>query len=199
MLIAILLSLVAGIVLAYAGFIPPSVAALIGEAPFYCLCFMLLLVGYGVGRDKEMLRTIFSKNAAALLIPLGTVAGTLIGGAVAALILPLGLRETLAVSGGFGWYTYSAVYLAEVHSPDLGAIAFLANVGREIFAILLIPVAVRFTGPYSAVSLCGATSMDVTLPLLTHYAGAKISVIAIIHGVVLSLLTPFLIPVLIGF
>jgi uncharacterized membrane protein YbjE (DUF340 family) len=199
MLLAIISCLLLGLGAAYIGLMPPEVAVFVNEAPFYCLCAMLFIVGYGMGQDKNTLRGLFKENAFVFLVPVGTIIGTLVGGLLAGLILPLGIRESMAVAGGFGWYTYSAVYLAEMHSADLGAIAFLSNVSREMLAIILIPAVVRFFGAYPAVSICGATSMDVTLPLLAHYAGSKIGAAAFLHGAVLSFVTPLLLPLLIGF
>jgi uncharacterized membrane protein YbjE (DUF340 family) len=111
--------------------------------------------------------------------------------------LQLTLRECLAVSCGFGWYSYSAVYLTEMHSADLGATAFIANVLREILALFLIAPAVKLLGAYPAVSLGGATTMDVTLPIISKYAGQDAAVAAFLHGVIISAITPVILPLII--
>jgi uncharacterized membrane protein YbjE (DUF340 family) len=159
---------------------------------------MLAVVGYGMGKDKEALRILLKSNLYTLLIPLGTVTGTLLGGFVAGTALNMAIRESMAVAGGFGWYTYSAVYLTEVCSPDLGAIAFLSNVFREVLAIFTIPPLVRITGMYPAVSVGGATTMDVTLPIIVKYAGSQAGIAAFIHGVIISAIVPVLLPVILG-
>ena len=44
-----------------------------------------------------------------------------------------------------------------------------------------------------ALGLCGATSMDFTLPVLQRSGGVEIVPAAIVHGFLLSLLVPILI------
>ncbi len=197
MLWAILLSLLAGIAASYSGLLPASLESIFNDMPFYCLCVMLVLVGYGIGKDKDALRVVLKQNVKTLLIPLGTVVGTLIGGAAAVCFLDLNIKESLAVAAGLGWYSFSAVYLTEVHSADLGAISFLSNVFRELFALFLIPVVAKFMGANPAISLGGATTMDVSLPVITRYAGSAAAVTAFIHGLVISIIIPFLLPLII--
>jgi uncharacterized membrane protein YbjE (DUF340 family) len=45
----------------------------------------------------------------------------------------------------------------------------------------------------TALGLCGATSMDFTLPVLQRSGGVEIVPAAIVHGFLLSLLVPILI------
>ena len=198
MLLLLMASMIAGVLSAYTGILPASWADSFSELPFYCLCVMLAVVGYGMGKDKESLRMLLKSNLYIMLIPLGTVIGTLFGGFIAGLALQITIRETMAVAGGFGWYTYSAVYLTEAHSADLGAIAFLSNVFREVIAIFTIPLIVRIAGAYPAVSVGGATTMDVTLPIITKYAGSQAGIAAFIHGVVISAIVPLLVPLILG-
>ncbi|MDR2884418.1 MAG: lysine exporter LysO family protein [Deferribacteraceae bacterium] len=198
MLIAMFASMVLGLVSSYLGILPASFEPIANDMPYYCLCFMLFLVGYGISKDREVLKQLFKRNLYAILIPIGTISGTLAGGALASIFLPLGLRESMAVAAGCGWYSYSAVYLAEVHSADLGAVAFLANVGRETVALFTIPLIVKVFGKYSAISVAGATSMDVTMPIVSRYAGSEAAILSFIHGVVVSIVVPFLVPILIG-
>jgi uncharacterized membrane protein YbjE (DUF340 family) len=44
----------------------------------------------------------------------------------------------------------------------------------------------------TALGLCGATSMDFTLPVLQRSGGVEIVPAAIVHGFILSLLVPIL-------
>jgi uncharacterized membrane protein YbjE (DUF340 family) len=198
MLIAMFTSMALGLISAYMGFLPASFAPIADKMPYYCLCFLLFLIGYGIGKDKEMIKMLFRRNLYIILIPIGTIVGSLIGGAFASLLLPLSLREATAVAAACGWYSYSAVYLAEVHSADLGAVAFLANVGREVLALFAIPLIIKIFGKYSAISVAGGTSMDVTLPVIDRYAGSEMAILAFMHGVVVSIVVPFLVPIVIG-
>lgn len=63
---------------------------------------------------------------------------------------------------------------------------------RELVAIMLIPIIInQFRS--TALGICGSTSMDFTLPILQRSGGVSIVPAAIVHGFVLSLLTPLLI------
>ena len=197
MLIAIFITLVLGVLLAALGVLPLSLMKNLSDFPFYCLCFLLFIVGYGMGKDKEAFRALAKGNIRLMIIPLGTVIGAFAAGLAASLFLSLGLRECLAISCGFGWYSYSAVYLTEMHSASLGATAFLANVFREILTFFMIPVMVKIFGAYPAVSIGGATTMDVTLPVISRYAGQEAAIAAFLHGVVISALTPVILPLII--
>jgi uncharacterized membrane protein YbjE (DUF340 family) len=66
---------------------------------------------------------------------------------------------------------------------------------RETLALLTIPVLCAAGRPEAAVGVGGATSMDVTLPLIERCAGPRLVPLALTHGVLLSLAVPFLVPV----
>lgn len=131
-----------------------------------------------------------------ILLPLLTVIGSLSGGLVASLFLDINLWKGLSVASGFGWYTLSGVLITDLGDPQLGSAAFMTNMLREAFAILLIPFLGRTFFARSAVGIAGATSMDVTLPLVERSAGPGMVPLSISHGVILSLLVPLLVPLL---
>ena len=66
------------------------------------------------------------------------------------------------MGAGLGWYSLSGALLTRLHSPELGALAFLSNVLREILAILLMPLLVPsergFAKRGKAILLSGGTS-----------------------------------------
>jgi uncharacterized membrane protein YbjE (DUF340 family) len=157
----------------------------------YSLFLMLVLIGYDMGRDKESLKKLLNTDRRAFLLPLGTVVGTLVGGYIASFVINLSAKDSMAIASGFGWYSLSAIIIADAKGADLGSIAFLTNVSRELFSIILIPFVVKYIGPYVAIAPGGATTMDTTLPLIEKYAGESAAVIAFIHGFILSALVPF--------
>jgi len=195
---ALVLSVVAGAVLTYLGLLPGALVAASGEITRWALSLLLVWIGYDIGRDRAALRRLFTADRYALLVPVGTVLGTLAGGWCAAWVTGLGTRQALAVSAGFGWYSLSAVLIADAGLPDLGSVAFLANVLRELLAIGLIPVVARRLGPYVAVAPGGATTMDTTLPLIERYAGDAAALVGFVNGFALSALVPLLVPLLLG-
>ena len=68
---------------------------------------------------------------------------------------------------------------------------FFNDLARELLAIMLIPGSVSRSRS-TALGLCGATSMDFTLPVLQRSGGLEMVPAAIVHGFILSLLVPIL-------
>ena len=128
------------------------------------------------------------------LLPICTVVGTLAGAALASPLLhTVPPADAMAVGAGFGYYSLSSIFISELRSVELGTVALLCNVLRELFTLLAAPwVAGRF-GPLAAISSGGATTFDTTLPILTRVAGPQYAVVAIFHGCVTDFSVPFLV------
>ena len=86
----------------------------------------------------------------------------------------------------------SGILLTESFGPVIGSAAFFNDLARELIAIMLIPGLIRRSRS-TALGLCGATSMDFTLPVLQRTGGLDMVPAAIVHGFILSLLVPILI------
>ena len=158
------------------------------------LLILLFLIGFDIGNNRESLRTMIKADRYALIIPLGTVLGTLAGGFFVSLFTRLSVNEGMAISAGFGWHSLSAVMLAEMKGSDIGAIAFLSNVFRESITLLTIPVMAKYLGNYVPIAAGGATTMDVTLPIIERYCGKRAAIVGFINGVILSTLVPIILP-----
>ena len=107
--------------------------------------------------------------------------------------IPWSLTDSLAVGAGFGYYSLSSIFIADLRGPELATVALLCNVMREIFTLLAAPLVARRAGPLAAVSIGGATTFDTTLPVITRAAGAPYAVVSIFHGCVLDFSVPFLV------
>lgn len=162
------------------------------------LCLLLFFVGIDIGKNKTILNDIKSYGLKIFLIPIAIVVGTLFGSVVASFFLDLSPFETAAVGSGLGWYSLSAIELSK-HSAELGAIAFLANVSREVIALIMIPVIAARIGHVETIAAAGATSMDTSLPVITKATSGSISILAFFSGVILSMLVPVLVPLMMSF
>ncbi len=131
-------------------------------------------------------------NRRGMIVAVVVTASSLLGGILNAFILGLPLKTGLAMASGFGWYSLSGILLTESFGPVIGSAAFFNDLCRELLAIMLIPGLVRRSRS-TALGLCGATSMDFTLPVLQRSGGVEIVPAAIVHGFLLSLLVPILI------
>lgn len=161
---------------------------------FYALCALMFCVGISVGNDPQTLKSFRSLNPRLVLLPIMTIVGTLAGCSVASLFLShRSLTDCLAVGSGFGYYSLSSIFITEAKGAELGTIALLANIMREITALLCAPLLVRYFGKLAPISVGGATTMDTTLPIITRCSGQEFVIVAIFHGFVVDFSVPFLV------
>ena len=158
------------------------------EASEYTLIFLLFLIGIQLRNNGMTLRQIVLNRRGMIV---AVVVSSLLGGIINAFILDLPLKTGLAMASGLGWYSLSGILLTESYGPVIGSAAFFNDLARELLAIMLIPGLVRRSRS-TALGLCGATSMDFTLPVLQRSGGVEIVPAAIVHGFILSLLVPIL-------
>ena len=148
---------------------------------FYALCALMFSVGLSVGNDPQTLKNFRSLNPRLVFLPIMTILGTLAGSAVVSLILThRSLTDCLAVGSGFGYYSLSSIFITEYKGAELGTIALLANISREILTLLAAPLLVRWFG-------------NTTLPIITRTAGQQFVVVSIFHGFVVDFSVPFLV------
>ena len=181
-----------GIAAGLSGMVPESIID--GDLTFYALCALLLCVGIGIGSDRNIVTKFKSLDVRMALLPLGTALGTFAGSLAVSLILsgrsPL---DCLAVGSGFGYYSLSSIFITEYKSAELGTIALLANIIREMVTLLLSPVLAKVFGPLAPISSGGVTSMDTTLPIIMASSGEQYSAVSIFHGFILDFSIPFLV------
>lgn len=190
--LAVVLGMLAGCFL-----IPDSIVAWCGTVIDFGLYLLLFLVGVDMGRQGTMLNDIKAAGFKVLLVPVAVVVGTFLAAALAGLFLPMGVKDAVAASAGFGWYSLAPTLL-QSYSLSVSAVAFLSNVMREIFSIVAIPIVARRVGYVECVSLAGATAMDTVLPVVVGATHERIAIYSFTSGVVLSLLVPVLVPAIVA-
>ena len=161
---------------------------------FYALCALMFSVGVSVGNDPQTLRNFRSLNPRLIFLPVMTILGTLAGCAVVSLFLShRSVTDCMAVGAGFGYYSLSSIFITEYKGPELGTIALLSNITREIITLLFAPLLVRWFGNLAPISAGGATTMDTTLPIITRYSGQSFVAVSIFHVLVVDFSVPFLV------
>lgn len=158
---------------------------------WYLLLVFIFLIGV------ELAFTQFDRSWLSwkvLMVPVAAFVGSCLASILNYLILSnhYNLNEILALAQGYGWYSMSGILFTELHSAQLGGIALLTDLFREIFAILLM-YCLGWRFPRSAISSAGATSMDVTLAMVKQSCGTHYVPHAMMSGLILSLLAPLLI------
>lgn len=165
-----------------------------GEVALYVLYVLMFLVGVSIGRDREILKALRQQNLKIVLVPLATILGTFLGTAlISGVMQGRSLTDCLAVGAGFGYYSLSSVFITQYKGAELGTIALVSNVLRELTALLAAPWLVRYFGRLAPIAVGGATSMDTTLPIITRYSGKEFVVVAMVHGMTVDFCVPFLV------
>lgn len=165
------------------------------RASFYSLCLLLVCVGFGIGQNEELRKNFRHIKKGFVWMPVVTIISTWIGALLTAMLLTdRSPADWLAVSSGFGYYSLSSMLITEVRGIELGTVALMYNVLREITALLLAPLLLRVFGPLAPISVGGATTADTTLPTISRVSGTQFIPIAIFHGLVVDLSVPLLVP-----
>jgi uncharacterized membrane protein YbjE (DUF340 family) len=123
-----------------------------------------------------------------------TILGTVAGASVASLLLPeRSLTDCLAVGSGFGYYSLSSIFITTYRGAELGTVALLCNILREIITLLCAPLLLMWFGRLAPIAAGGATTMDTTLPIITRTCGKEFVILSIIHGFLVDFSVPFLV------
>lgn len=169
---------------------------------FVALCALLLCVGISIGLNPDMKSEIKSLNPRLALLPVATILGSWMGAMAAfflmhndvcSLLHHRQLTDCLAVDSGFAYYSLSSIFITEYRGAELGTIALLANIIREMITLLLTPLLAKWFGPLAPISSGGATTMDTTLPIITQTVGQRYVSLSIYHGFVTDFTVPFVV------
>ena len=187
-----------GCVLGWSGRLPDVVIE--NDITVYVLYLLMFQVGLSIGSDKKLKDILGSIRPKLLLVPFATIAGTLVFSALVSLLLTqLSVFDCLAVGSGFAYYSLSSILITQLKesslgvqlATELGTIALMANIMREIMALLGAPLFVKYFGRLSPICAGGATTMDTTLPIITRYSGKDLVFISIFHGIIVDFTVPF--------
>ena len=175
--------------------ITPALFALLDLFTTIALAVLLLGVGIDLGRKRELFRQA-TFDWKLVIIPLLVAGGSLLGAVISGSLLGLSCQEAAAVGAGFGWYSLSAILIGQLYSVELASVAFLTNIFRELITIMILPLTAKYLGSVTSIAPGGATTMDVTLPLIKNAAGEEAVIPALLNGMILSSLVPLLVPLL---
>ena len=167
-----------------------------GHAIQIGLCILLSLVGLDLGLDGTVIDNFRKVGLRVLIFPFAI--GSLVGAFICGLILPLSVKEMLAVGAGFGWYSLAPGIILEAGLAQASAVAFMHNVMREILGIIFIPLVAKKVGYVETIALPGAAAMDVCLPIVEKSTSGNIAVYSFISGLVLSALVPICVPLILA-
>lgn len=183
---------VLGIIVGVCDVIPDSFVN--SDVSYYALCCLMFCVGISIGCDTSVLKSFKEVNPRLMMLPIMTILGTLAGCAAVSILLGhRQLTDCLAIGSGFGYYSLSSIFITQYRGAELGTIALLANISREILTLLCAPLLAKYFGRLAPISVGGATTMDTTLPIITRYSGESFIIVSIFHGFCVDFSVPFLV------
>ena len=161
---------------------------------FAALCCLLFCVGMSIGSNDNIVSEFRSLNPRLALLPVATILGSFAGSLVAWLFLQYrGVTDCMAVGSGFAYYSISSIFITQYRGAELGTVALLANIYREILTLLIAPLLAKVFGPLAPISSGGATTMDTTLPIISQTCGQQYVVVSLFHGFGVDFSVPFLV------
>lgn len=190
--VIILIFFLTGSFIGYINIIPASFD--IEKYSFYALCVLLFFVGYSIGSDTSIIKKFKQLNPGYTLLPLMTFLGTMAGCLVVSLILPhRNAPDCMAVGSGFAYYSLSSIFITQYKGAELGTIALISNILRELLTLLFAPLLVRFFGKLAPIAAGGATTADTTLPIISKTCGKELVPLSIYHGFLVDFSVPFVV------
>ena len=117
------------------------------QSSTFILYALMFCVGISIGSDTKTLKSFRGVNPRLMMLPVMTIVGTLAGTAAASALLPhRHLFDCLAIGSGFGYYSLSSIFITQYKGAELGTIALLANILREILTLLCAPLLAKYFG-----------------------------------------------------
>ena len=146
------------------------------------LYFMVFVAGIEIGGNRHIIKKICNPQSIllAVAIPTAVTIGSLGGAALSAFVTGMEMRDALLVGSALGWYSLSSVVISTLYSVEIGTIAFLANMLREVLAFLAIPLLVKIN-KFLALAPSGAATMDSGLPVVIKYTNINVGLFVIIR------------------
>lgn len=192
-MLSVAVSLVGGLLFGYL-FLDTGLKDTLDLILMSALDVMIFIAGIEIGSNRGILKRICNVHSAllALAIPLAVACGSICGALLLGHIAGLSAYDSLLVGGGLGWYSFSSVVISAMYSTEIGTVAFLANMMREISGFFLIPLLVR-VHKFLALAPSGAATMDSGLPVVIKYTNLHVGMYSFINGLVLTLIVPVLI------
>lgn len=166
---------------------------IISENTDLVLYILMFSVGISIGMQRGILSKIKEYHLKIFIIPIGIIIGSFLGGVICSLILKMPIGYGTAITSGLGWYSLAGVTISSLANVELGSIAFMSNLMREMFSFILIPFLAVRLNYYTCIASAAATSEDTTLPLILKYTNEETVVLSVFNGVICSLMVPSLI------
>lgn len=177
-----------GVFCGYHGMISNTIASYVLAVS---VAIILFCGGVTIGLSRETILNIRYYGVRALALPLCTAVSVLLCNIILWVVyLDLPLYSALAVASGFSYYSLASALVEKLFSAELSALILLTNMCLEMWALLFAPLFAFLCGPLAPIAVSGVSAMDICLPMIMRTSGKEYFVYAIIHGIVMTLLSP---------
>lgn len=164
-----------------------SVGAMLMNITWWLYALLLL-----IGMDLAQVAINRSWLAPRVLkIPLLVILASMLAGALLSWFTGERLAVALALSTGFGWFSLSGALVGQHLGEAYGSLAVLNDLMRELIGLTVVFMLGR-NFANSSIGVCGATAMDTTLPFVRQACDFEYVPTAIISGLILLIVAPFL-------
>lgn len=198
MIKTVVLPILVGCVLGYTILENGTVDFLMETPVTVLLCIMLFLVGILMGQEKDLAGNLKKTGIRLFMFPIAMIIGSLAGAAAASIILPITMKGAMAAAAGLGWYSLTPMLVAE-YSAEVSAIAFLHNVMREVFGMMLVPFVAKYFGYIESTVLMGTAGTDVGMILTEKATGrTDIPIYSFVCGLVPQIIVPVFVPLVVN-
>lgn len=189
-----LLSLVLGLAYGFFG-IENGLISMIAQNTNIVLYVLMFSVGISIGMHEGILQKIKEYHIKIFIVPLGIIAGSLVGGLLCSAIANIPVNYSMAIASGMGWYSLAGATISKLVGAEMGSIAFMSNLMREVFSFGIIPFLAVYFNYYTCIAPAGATSEDTTLPVMLKYTNEETVVLSVLNGMICSFFVPILISI----
>lgn len=162
------------------------------EIQLVALSVFIFVVSYDVG-SKMRASSISSIMKQTFILVVSCIAGSAVAGVLFAIAVNYGIKISLAIALGMGWYTFDGPALASYAGVSYGAIAFFSNFFRELLTLLLYLPLSTLAGRIKPIAMGGATTMDTTLTVMRSSKEPIVTSLAFAHGALISFFVPLLV------
>ena len=185
-LIALLIGTLAGMLAPHSGML-----AVLTNATDIYLVVLMVLVGITIGFNEGIVEKLKRHTLHIIVVPTCIIVATILGGVACSFISGYPMNISTAIAAGLGWYSLSGITLENLLGVQMGSIAFLSNLMRELFSFFSIPLLSRLNY-YACIAAAGATSEDTTLPLMIKYTNEETVILSVLNGAICSAFVPVL-------
>ena len=115
-----LLSLVLGLAYGFFG-IENGLISTIAQNTNIVLYVLMFSVGISIGMHEGILQKIKEYHIKIFIVPLGIIAGSLVGGLLCSAIANIPVNYSMAIASGMGWYSLAGATISKLADAELGS------------------------------------------------------------------------------